>query len=70
MSNRVTIEISGQEYVMKHADKGENSCSKCALSLMCWDLGGQETPPCVEFTSDPDWYFEKTDSKTDKKVTI
>lgn len=70
MSNRVTIEIGGQEYELKKDDKGENSCSKCALSLMCWNLRGEETPPCVELTTGPDWYFVKTESITDKKVTI
>ena len=70
MSNRVTITINHQQYELVRGDEGENACSKCALVLMCWDLRGGEDPPCLEFTSDPQYYWRKIESLTDKNVTI
>lgn len=70
MKGRVTITINRQDYELVKGDEGENSCTKCALILSCWELRGDDNPPCLEFTSDPAYYFRKIESQTDKKVMI
>ena len=57
MKTKTVITIAHQEYEFVKTPVGKDSCSLCALSLLCFD--SYQDPPCIELTQSNDWHFIK-----------